>query len=31
LRTGRTTRLSGAILLVGYSAVAIAFYLAGDP
>jgi len=31
LRTGRTTRLSGAILLAGYSAVAVAFYLSGDP
>jgi len=31
LRTGRTTRLSGAILLAGYCAVAVAFYLSGDP
>jgi Ca2+:H+ antiporter len=31
LRTGRTTRLSGAILLASYSAVAVAFYLSGDP
>jgi Ca2+:H+ antiporter len=30
LRTGRTTRLSGAILLAAYSAVAVACYLAGD-
>jgi Ca2+/H+ antiporter len=30
LRTGRTTRLSGAILLAAYSALAVAFYLAGD-
>jgi Ca2+:H+ antiporter len=31
LRTGRTTRLSGAILLAGYSALTVAFYLSGDP
>jgi Ca2+:H+ antiporter len=31
LRTGRTTRLGGAILLAAYSALAVAFYLAGDP
>jgi len=31
LRTGRTTRLSGAILLAAYSALAAACYLAGDP
>jgi Ca2+:H+ antiporter len=31
LRTGRTTRLSGAILLAAYSAIAIACYLSGDP
>jgi Ca2+:H+ antiporter len=31
LRTGRTTRLSGAILLAGYSALAAASYLTGDP
>jgi Ca2+:H+ antiporter len=30
-RTGRTTRLSGAILLAAYSAVVVAFYLSGDP
>jgi len=30
LRTGRTTRLSGAILLAAYSAVAVACYVAGD-
>jgi Ca2+:H+ antiporter len=30
LRTGRTTRLSGAILLAAYSALAVACYLAGD-
>jgi Ca2+:H+ antiporter len=30
LRTGRTTRLAGAILLAAYSAVAVAFYLSGD-
>ena len=30
LRTGRTTRLSGAILLAAYSAVAVACYLSGD-
>ena len=30
LRTGRTTRSGGAILLLAYSAVAVAFYLAGD-
>ena len=31
LRTGRTTRLSGAILLAAYSAIAVACYLSGDP
>ena len=31
LRTGRTTRLGGAILLAAYSAVAVAAYLSGDP
>ena len=31
LRTGRTSRLSGAILLAAYSALAVASYLAGDP
>ena len=31
LRTSTTTRLSGAILLAAYSALAIAFYLSGDP
>jgi Ca2+:H+ antiporter len=31
LRTGRTTRLGGAILLAAYSALAVAFYLSGDP
>jgi Ca2+:H+ antiporter len=31
LRTGRTTRLSGAILLGAYSALAVASYLSGDP
>jgi Ca2+:H+ antiporter len=30
LRTGRTTRLSGAILLAAYSALAVASYLSGD-
>ena len=30
LRNGRTTRLSGAILLAAYSALVVAFYLAGD-
>jgi Ca2+:H+ antiporter len=30
LRTGRTTPLSGAILLAAYSALAVACYLAGD-
>jgi len=30
LRTGRTTRLSGAILLAAYSAIAVASYMAGD-
>ena len=30
LRTGRTTRLSGAILLAAYSAIAVAAYLSGD-
>jgi Ca2+:H+ antiporter len=30
LRTGRTTRLGGAVLLAAYSAVAVACYLAGD-
>jgi len=30
LRTGRTTRLSGAILLAAYSALAVAAYLSGD-
>jgi Ca2+:H+ antiporter len=30
LRTGRTTRLSGAILLAAYSALAVACYLSGD-
>jgi len=31
LRTGRTTRLGGAILLAAYSALAVAAYLSGDP
>jgi Ca2+:H+ antiporter len=31
LRTGKTSRLSGAILLATYSALAIACYLSGDP
>jgi Ca2+:H+ antiporter len=31
LRTGRTSRLSGTILLAAYSALAIACYLSGDP
>ena len=31
LRTGRTSRLGGAILLAAYSALAVAFYLSGDP
>ena len=31
LRSGRTTRLSGAILLAAYSALAAACYLSGDP
>ena len=31
LRTGRTTRLGGAILLAAYSALAVAAYLDGDP
>ena len=31
LRTGRTTRLSGAILLAAYSVLAVAAYLDGDP
>jgi Ca2+:H+ antiporter len=31
LRTGRTTRLNGTILLAAYSALAVACYLAGDP
>ncbi len=30
LRTGRTTRLSGAILLAAYSALVVACYLSGD-
>jgi Ca2+/H+ antiporter len=30
LRTGRTTRSGGAILLVAYTVLAAAFYLAGD-
>jgi Ca2+:H+ antiporter len=30
LRTGRTTRLGGAILLVAYAALVIAFYSSGD-
>jgi Ca2+:H+ antiporter len=30
LRTGRTTRLSGAILLAAYSALAVAAYMSGD-
>jgi Ca2+:H+ antiporter len=30
LRTGRTTRAGGAILLVVYAALVVAFYLAGD-
>jgi Ca2+/H+ antiporter len=30
LRTGRTTRLSGAILLATYSALAVASYLSDD-
>jgi Ca2+/H+ antiporter len=31
LRTGRTTRLSGVILLVAYSALVIVSYFSGDP
>jgi Ca2+:H+ antiporter len=31
LRTGRTSRFSGAILLAAYSALTVAFYLSGDP
>ena len=31
LRTGRTTRLSGTVLLAAYSALAVACYVAGDP
>ena len=30
LRTGRTSRFSGAILLAAYSALTVAFYLSGD-
>jgi Ca2+:H+ antiporter len=30
LRTGRTTRAGGTILLVAYTALAVAFYLSGD-
>jgi Ca2+/H+ antiporter len=30
LRTGRTTRLGGTILLAAYSALAVAAYLSGD-
>jgi len=30
LRTGRTTRVSGAVLLAAYSALAVACYLSGD-
>ena len=30
LRTGRTTRLSGAILLAAYSVLVVAWFLAGD-
>jgi Ca2+:H+ antiporter len=30
LRTGRTTRMGGAVLLVAYTALAVAFYLSGD-
>jgi Ca2+:H+ antiporter len=30
LRSGGTTRAGGAVLLVGYAAVVVAFYLAGD-
>ena len=30
LRTGSTSRFGGAILLVGYAVLAVAFYLAGD-
>jgi Ca2+:H+ antiporter len=30
LRTGRTTRVGGAILLVAYAALAAAFYISGD-
>jgi Ca2+/H+ antiporter len=30
LRTGRTTRSGGAILLLAYAVVAVAFYFAGD-
>jgi Ca2+:H+ antiporter len=30
LRTGRTTRFGGAILLLAYAVVAVAFYLTGD-
>ncbi len=30
LRSGRTTRLGGAILLVAYAALVVAFYLSGS-
>jgi Ca2+:H+ antiporter len=30
LRTGRTTRLGGVVLLFAYSVLAVSFYLAGD-
>jgi calcium/proton exchanger cax len=30
LRSGRTTRAGGALLLVGYAVVVVAFYLAGE-
>jgi Ca2+/H+ antiporter len=30
LRTGRTTRLGGAVLLFAYSLLVVCFYLAGD-
>ena len=30
LRSGRTTRLGGVVLLVAYSVLVVSFYLAGD-
>jgi Ca2+/H+ antiporter len=30
LRTGRTTRVGGGLLLVAYTVLAVAFYLSGD-